>query len=196
MSLSKEQQQNFEAFSARLGFQPGEHTSTLASVGFKKAANNAKMVLSKDPGEATAPHKLVSIGNIDALKAAIGASDDENDGHITYPEPLGIEANVKRRDLSGDQIHQLKKIAHAYIHGNSGKISESDKALINNTLFPTTLAAYSEQNYTVKNGEVLELHSGTVANYGILTVEPGGKILVLGDSSMNCQQFIQQSQTS
>lgn len=193
MPLSKEQQQNFEAFASRLGFQPGEHTSSLPSEGYKKSANSTKRVLSKDPAKTTTPHKLVSIGHIDALKAAIGASDDENDSHITYPEPLNLEANQKRRDLSSDQIQHLKRIAHAYIHGNSSKISESDKALINNTLFPTTLAAYSEPDYTVKSGEVLEIHAGTVANYGVLTVEPGGEILVLGDASMNCQVFIQQS---
>ncbi|MCH7410661.1 hypothetical protein MM239_14735 [Belliella sp. DSM 111904] len=193
MPLTTEQQQNFEAFAARLGFQSGEHTSTLPMTGFKNEASSKKRVFSKDPSLATTPHKLVSIGNIDALKAAIGASNHENDEHITYPDPLNIEPNVKKRDLSMNQVQHLKRIAHAYIHGNSKKISESDKTLINNTLFPTTLAAYSEPDYTVKSGEILELHEGTVANYGVLTVEPGGEIRVLGDASMNCQVFIQQS---
>lgn len=193
MALSTEQQKQFEAQASRLGFQSGEHTSALGGVNNLRKSSSGVTVLAADPAKTTLPHKLIALGSIDELKKVVGASNDNNDDHITYPESTGIDPNTAKRDLTSDQIHHLKRLAHSYVYGKSHKISEEDKALINNTLFPSAMAAYSEPNYTVKSGEILRIEAGTVANYGILTVEKGGQILVVGDGSMTCQQFIQES---
>jgi hypothetical protein len=105
----------------------------------------------------TLPHKIIHLGNVDELKKIVGASDDQNDDHITYPEPTGIAPSTAKKDLSNDQIHHLKKLTHSYVFGNSSKISKDDVALINNAVFPTKVGAYSAQLYFLGTKQIIEI---------------------------------------
>ena len=191
MSLSKEQQQNFEVCSKMLGFEAGMQSS------FPSGANNTgKVILSKDPAKSSVPPKLITVKSIDALKALINSPDVAIDEHVEYLPSLNLTEVKSKSDLSKAQRRQLKRMALSYLIGKPNKVGNNDKELINNTMFPLSLATFSVDNYTVKSGEVLNLGDGTVHNYGTLTVEEGGQIESDGTAYLNCQTLIQQGQVS
>ncbi|WP_192349050.1 hypothetical protein [Algoriphagus sp. Y33] len=79
MSLSKEQQQNFEAFNKRLGFKSG----TLSSFPLGKKATEGRVRLSKDPAKSSGPPKMITVNTIDEPKALINAPDTGSDDRST-----------------------------------------------------------------------------------------------------------------
>lgn len=186
MSLSAEQQTAYEAYAKQLGIG-NEKLATPTST------NGSTTVLSADPSEATIPPKIVSVSSLQELKTLIGRDDSKNDDHVEYPPMLkSMPAGRRKADLNHDEIHSLKKIANAYLFGNSAKIAQDHVDSIESAMFPTKTAVYTAENFTVKKGDTLTIKKGVTANYGILTVEEGGLISVEGDATLNCQQFIQQ----
>ncbi len=192
MSLSEEQQQNFEAFNKRLGFKSG----TLSSFPLEKKATEGRVRLSKDPAKSSVPPKMITVNTIDELKALINAQDTGSDDHVDYLPSLNLAEVKSKSSLPKSQRQQLKKIALSYVIGNPDKVGSVNKELVNKISFPLVLAAYAAENYTVKSGEVLTLSDGTVNNFGTLTVEEGGQVESDGTAYLTCQNLIQQGQVS
>jgi hypothetical protein len=191
MSLSKEQQQHYDAFNKRLGFAPGMQSSFPSG---EKATGRTR--LSKDPAKSSVPPKLITVNDIGELKALINAPNTRRDDHVDYVPSLNLGAVKSKSDLPKDQRAQLKRMALSYLIGNPDKVGSDNKELINKMSFPLILAAFSVENYTVKSGEVLTLSDGTVHNFGTLTIEQGGQIESDGTTYLNCQNLIQQGQVS
>jgi len=180
MSLSEVQQKGFNACNARLGFKAGEVS--------KLPTNNKKIVFSKDPKQSSVPPKMITVSNIDELMSLLDLPDHGSDEHINYPQALSIKAADK---LTSNNEHQLRNMLNCCVAGDARKVSDNDKALIHNSLFPMNIAAFAVDSYTVKSGEVLEIKDGTVTNIGTLTVEQGGQIKCDGTANLNCQNLIQ-----
>ncbi|MBL6449577.1 hypothetical protein JMN32_24920 [Fulvivirga sp. 29W222] len=190
MSLSVEQQQNFNTFNKRLGFESEVPSS------FPSEVKNGRLILSKDPAKSSVPPKLITVNNIDELKALIKAPSAGSNGQVDYLPPLNLTAVKSKSDLSKSQRQQLKRMTLSYVIGDSDKVGSDDKEFINKTAFPLTLAAFTADNYTVESGKVLTLTDGTVNNFGTLTVEAGGQIESDGTAYLNCQTLIQQGQVT
>lgn len=183
MTLSAIQLQNYNDFNKRLGFNDG-HCS-----GGPGAKNSGSLVLSKDPAHSTLPPKMLTVNNVDELKKIIGLTTPASDGHINYPTPQ--ETSLVKEQPDAKHTQHLMKVMRCCVAGDSNKVASSDKEILQKTAFPMTLATFSVEDHTVKNGEVLKLTDGTMANFGSLTIEAGGQIECDGSAFLNCQNLNQ-----
>lgn len=117
--------------------------------------------------------------------------------HHEIPPPLSGEEEALVNSLTGMNAGLRVKICQAYsayIFGDSDKVANYKK-IIDNVHFPCYVAVFAGQELIVKKGHPLvikaknELEPVTLV-FDTITVEPGGEILCLADTTIVCKSLV------
>ena len=164
-----------------------------------------------------APSGWVMAANVKELKEKLGVKDSDidaglvSDGHIKYPPAAsnnllelhsssidGCAFDQSLKDHHLEDAHHLSNATTAFVMGHSAK-TQSYENSINKVSFPKpmTVPVFAVENVVVTKDKPLiikgEDDKPVVVNFGSVTVEPGGQIIVLGGSTKwTSQTFIQQ----
>jgi len=195
-----------EAFKGRLtqmglGADALSHEGTLVT-----GATPGPTILSGDPAESHVPPTLITVNSIAELKSLHGVPDEHysvrgiTDAAIDYPDELPRERMMLadtapdicalRDSLQPEEHDQLRKAAQAYVLGNSEKVAAFEP-MINAAMFPTQVAAFNGEAITVSANSPLIIKGSTMItlNYGSITVEPGGQIIIQTQVNLTTQRF-------
>ena len=201
--LTAEQKAAFAKVNALLGLGPDEVTYSFSG----DNPQPANLVLSSDPAESHVPPHLIPIGSIAELRKVAGYDDihpkpqvrEEDEAH--YPEPVGAhelallesQGTSMALSVSPDLRKRIAKAATAYVMLNPERVRDY-VPLINATMFPGKVAAFVAEDLNVPAGQTITLTgpSGTIFNYGAVTVGAGGSIAVDVNCTFNCQTFTQE----
>lgn len=200
-TLSPEQREAFAKINALLGLGPDECTYRI-----QEGAQPQKLILSSEPEHSNVPPYFVPIGSIAELRKVAGYEDiHPKTGYreadeIHYPESLSeshkalldSQPNGMKPIVSPELKRMIEKAAIAFVMLDPERVREYEP-LINAVMFPGKVAAFVAEDLEVQTGQTVELtgNSGTVFNYGTVTVHPGGSIIVAVDCTFNCQIFTQ-----
>lgn len=204
--LSDDHMARFNARMQRLGLSAGalSHEGDLVT-----GATPGPTILSGDPDKSHVPPTLIDVRDVAHLKELSGIPDEHytsrklSDRTIEYPEPLDerrakIVAESRNQcdleyRLNADELKEVRRAARAYVMGHSEKV-KSHEPVINAMLFPTQVAVFAGENIVVTKDQPLIITGDqpVTLNYGSITVEDGGQIIIQVTSEINSQVFTQQ----
>lgn len=202
-ALSDDQKQAFRGRMASMGLAPEalNHEGTLVT-----GATPGPTILSGDPAVSHVPPTLVTVNSIAEMKALHGVPDEHYtargvaDVAVDYPDELpqhrmmltdtAPDICALRDSLQPEEQDQIAKAAQAYVLGNSEKVGAYE-SLINAAMFPTEIALINIESVVVSPGSPLIITGPKPisANYGTITVEPGGQIIIETQTSLTAQRF-------
>ena len=192
--LKQEYQDNFARRLKQLGLNPS-HVIPVIRTGDKKGPTR----LSADPKISDYPPQKLTVSDLDELKRLTGIPDsDFQKGavpeHHPVPPPWDQKLNGSMpQDLTPEQNNHIVKAMISYLWGDSSKV-KSYKAIIEKHHMPMDIATFAAGTVTVSPGSPLQLGPGNSgSNFGTVTIEPGGQIVVIGDSHVTIQELISQS---
>lgn len=188
--LTEEQQKSFDDRLRELGMNPSQVVQELTT------ANGGTYVSNQpDHDSAVEPHP-VTVNNVDDLKRLAGVPDADYDSGVIEKHHAPLEewpqekSDHAAEDLGAEDRAQLRDALVSYVYGHSDSVA-SYRTILNNHFFPMEAAAFAVMDVTVTSGSPLQLTANNGAyNYGIVTIEPGGQILVEADCTMTCQQMV------
>lgn len=190
-ALAPHQQDAFFRRMEKLGFDP----QAVGKATINTGDFNGPVRLSDTLPRSICHVRHIAVGAIDEVKELVGFHDEHiadntvPDRHLSYElSPWPAEkADLVYLALTQEERNQIERAAYAYIFGNSSKLS-SYRSIINKALFPRVLAVVAAGSVIVTPSNPLILDM-PVNEYGSVTVEPGGQILVETDCSMQAQLF-------
>lgn len=204
--LNDDHMARFNAKMERLGLNPDAltHEGELVT-----GATPGPTVLSGDPDQSHLPPTLVRVNDVAHLKALSGLPDEHyvsrklSDRTVEYPAPLDerraqIVAESRNQcdleyRLNDDELRDVRRAARAYVMGHSEKV-KSHEPVINAMLFPTQLAVFAGESIVVTKDKPLIITGDhpVSLNYGSITVEDGGQIIIQVTAEITSQVFTQQ----
>lgn len=180
-SLTQEQQDAFLDRVQQLGFGP-EIAET--------------SIVTGDAHEFAANLRYKTISSVDELKRLVGIPDSSfeagaSDDHLTYPPVPRYAARWSTYlALSMPEREELERAAYAYLFGDSSKVA-GWKDVIERLLLPREISFMAAGNVTVTPDHPLRItHPSNT--FGVVTIEPGGTIIVETDSTMNVQLLVKE----
>ncbi len=191
-TLSQAQKDAFNSRVKMLGFDPGSLAdSDIVTGGGGCHIHGAVPEYAKNV-------KYKTVSSIDEAKKLLGVPDESfkrgtSDDHLKYP-PLPAYAGKPDLTLSAlthEEETDLEDAAHAYLFGHSGKVAGWADT-INRLLLPRELSLVAAQSVTVTPGNPLYIRDPSYT-FGVVTIEPGGQIIVQADSSVNVQLLVKKS---
>jgi hypothetical protein len=190
--LTPEQRQAFDDRLRELGLDSSHVVPSLNT-----GDTPGSTYLSNDPAHDSAiPHQPITVNHIDDLKRLAGIPDADYESgamqhHLEAPPEWPQEKNAHAlEDLDPTERGHLRDALAAYVYGDSSRVS-SYTTVLNNNFFPLQAGAFAVQNITIAPGNPLVISGNNVAcNFGIVTIEAGGQIIVETDCTVTCQQMI------
>lgn len=202
-ALDDDQKQAFRARMALMGLAPEalNYEGTLVT-----GDTPGPTILSGDPAESHVPPTLVTVNSVAEMKALHGIPNEHytvrgvTDASVDYPDELPQERMLLastapdicalRDGLQPEERDQIMKAAAAYVTGNSEKVLAYEP-LINAAMFPAEVALINIEAVVVspKNPLVIKGPTAMSVNYGSVTVEPGGQIIIQVQTNMTAQRF-------
>ncbi len=186
-----------QAFQERLDELGLEATDVVASLTTGDA--DGPTYLTDDPDRTSAvPAHTITVEHVDDLKRLAGVPDADYDNgtmehhHEELPRWLEEHNDLPLKELTLAQRKNMHHAFIAYVYGDSSRVS-SYLTAINQHHFPFTGTAYAVLDVTVSPGKPLIIggqNPGT--NFGIVTIEPGGQMIIESDTAVNIQQLIVQ----
>lgn len=144
----------------------------------------------------------VTVQSIDDFKEFGGIADSLYDNntmvndHPTLPEWDAAKTDLPYSELSPKEKADICQAYTTYIYGYSKKV-QSYKEVIHKHYFPVQLPIFSAQDVIVTPGSPLVLSSDgdkpVVFNFHTVTIEPGGKIINEGNSTILVDKLIQET---
>jgi len=189
--LTPEQRQAFDDRLRELGLDSSHVVSSLNT-----GDTPGPTYLSNNPAHNSAiAHRTITVNHIDDLKRLAGIPDADYESgamqhHLQAPPEWPQEKNAHAlEDLDPTERGHLRNALAAYVYGDSSRVS-SYTAVLNNNFFPLQAGAFAVLNVTVSTSSPLVLAGNNNAfNFGIVTIDPGGQIIVETDCTVTCQQM-------
>jgi hypothetical protein len=163
-----------------------------------------EVVFSSDPEDSHVPPTLVQVSSIAQLKRMVGVPDEHyeagmySDRAIDYPDPLPravaelVDTARNKCDLeyrlSDEHFEHVRRAAHAYMHGHSDRV-RSYEPMIDALMFPTQVAVFAGVELVIDTRVVVSGSAPVTWNYGSITVEEPGKIVVMTEFNVIAQSF-------
>jgi hypothetical protein len=192
--LTPAQQQAFEDRLKELGIDSSHVVASLNT-----GDTPGPTYLSNDPAHDSAIEpQALTINNVDDLKRLGGIADSEYDsGQMDHHQPVPPEWPQEKNehalaDLEPHERANLRQAFTSYVYGHSARVASYATA-INNNFFPLDAAVYAVLDVTVTPQQPLIISGNNAgANFGTVTIEPGGQIIVETDATLTCQQMVMQ----
>ncbi|RAJ80352.1 hypothetical protein CLV59_105461 [Chitinophaga dinghuensis] len=200
-TLTQAQKDNHASVNQRLGLAPDAHL-TLSNQIKSIQQQKKNLVFSSDPLESDVPPIHVSVGSIAEFKKMVGVPDGNDDGHVTYPDPLadhhrqlmsavGSKAELLSR-MDDQLFDKMQKAAYAYVMGDSRKVQEYEP-LINSLMFPGRIAVFTGEDLDIPSGETYTIkgEDPVVMNFEEITEGQNAEIMITTNCSLHTQYFTQ-----
>jgi hypothetical protein len=192
--LTPEQQQAFDDRLKELGLSPADVVASLNT-----GDSPGPTYLSNDPSHDSAvPPQPITVDHVDDLKRLAGIPNEDYDSgaiehhHDAPPEWPQEKNDHAPEDLEPHERDQVRQALVTHVYGHSDRVA-SYATVLNNHFFPMEAAAYAVANVTVTPDNPLIISgNNAAANFGTVTIEPGGQIIVETDCTVTCQQMVVQ----
>lgn len=143
--------------------------------------------------------RTLRIDTIQQLKDLIGVPDEHiekgsvSDTHIKYAarEWPAERSALTHLALTDEERDEVGDAAHAYLYGHSAKV-KSYESIINSSLLPRDIEVTTEPNRTVTKDDPLIIDRESIKNFGVITIEPGGQIIVKANSDVTVQKMVKE----
>jgi hypothetical protein len=190
--LTPAQKSDYEAELARLGCR--EHKGTV-----KPRSGKGPILLSSDPEESAILPYFIEVHSLDELKRLGGIPDEHFAKNKIKAADFGLPqkstinlAAQDLRELSSAEVQELVTAGRAYVLGPSHAVAQY-KEIFERLFMPAPVAVFSGENVIVTKDHPL-VFSGpnpVVANFGTITVEPGGQIRLQTNVTLTAQELHQ-----
>ena len=190
-TLSQEQKDAFNSRLKQQGFDP-----TALAGGHILTSGDGCRIHDADPQYAKYV-KYKTISSIDEVKQVLGVpnaafaksgSDDHLKSKYLPPPPYAGKSDVTLSALTPEEENDLDEVTYAYLFGNSDKVA-GWADVINRLKLPRELGFVAAESVTVKPGSPLYITYPSYT-FGVMTIEPGGQVIVQSDSSVSIQRLV------
>lgn len=189
-SLPPDQVNNFNIHLKTLGLDPSAVHATLTTA-------NGPLVLSSDEGRSRVRGTRVAVNDLDELKRLAGIPDEAFDRGRTEVQrslaapPDVSRARLSRAELDDQERQQLREGLLAYVFGRSTRVA-AYKPAVEAHFFPLQVTLFAAQDVTVTPGNPLIItgQQPVGVNFGTVTVERGGQIIVETDATITIQSLV------